>query len=84
MPLGKTAKRKFFNVPSLTEKWDVESGLNGLGGGVMMRDAFDPIVKTLDLAGLMESGGREKDKETETVDDDWDGDEKESNMAVES
>ncbi|KAL9713229.1 hypothetical protein Ac2012v2_004470 [Leucoagaricus gongylophorus] len=59
--LGKTTKRKFFND---LYKWDDRSG------GLTMRDAFSPLSKTLNLAGLMERGGR--DKEVETVDDDWD------------
>ncbi|KXN81843.1 putative histone deacetylase 1-B [Leucoagaricus sp. SymC.cos] len=72
-PTGKTAKRKFFSYP---EKWDDPSGL----GGLTMRDTFSPLAKTLNLAGIMERGGR--DKEVDTVDDDWD--DNNSSMAVDS
>lgn len=59
--LGKATKRKFF---SYSHKWDDGSG------GLTMRDVFSPLSKTLNLAGLMERGGR--DREAETMDDDWD------------
>jgi len=59
--LGKATKRKFFSYP---HKWDDGNG------GLTMRDTFSPLSKTLNLAGLMERGGR--DREVETMDDDWD------------
>ncbi|KAF9443827.1 histone deacetylase RPD3 [Macrolepiota fuliginosa MF-IS2] len=71
-PLGKNVKRRFFNYP---ERWDSD-----LNGGLATRDAFSPLAKTLDLAGLMERGGR--DREVDTVDDDWD--DNNSTMAVDS
>lgn len=70
-PLGKNVKRKFFNYP---EKWD------DVNGGLTMRDAFSPLSKAYQLAGLMERGGR--DKEADTVDEDWD--DNNSSMAVDS
>jgi histone deacetylase 1/2 len=72
-PLSKTTKRRFFNYP---EKWDDANG----NGGLTLRDEFSPLAKTLNLAGLMERGG--KDREAETVDDD--SDDNNSNMAVDS
>ncbi|KAJ3562842.1 hypothetical protein NP233_g9325 [Leucocoprinus birnbaumii] len=74
-PLGKNTKRRFFN-------WDEVMMMNG-NGGVTMRDAFSPLAKTLSLSGLMERGGANgRDKENETVDDDWD--DNNSSMAVDS
>lgn len=73
-PMGRNAKRKFFNYPnafsaSAGSKWD--------DGRVMMRDHWSPLPKGVALAGVMEHGGRNRELD---ADEEWE----DGGMAVDS
>lgn len=79
-PSSKNSKRKFFGY--LEQKVQLGS-LVDVGSEIVMRDALLPIGRTLNLSGVMERGGKEKEGEA-AGEEDWDDGGSNAHMVVDS